>query len=70
MHRAALLRLDASLSIGLGEYRDVIVVRGWSPREPEVIEEKCYAPGVGKISEILTSGGDDGTELVELTTPR
>lgn len=62
---AEVVRLGATRSIGLGEYGDVIVILGWTALEPEIIEEKYYAAGVGKISEALTAGGTGGTELVE-----
>lgn len=62
---AEVVRVGAARSIGLGEYRDVIVIRTWTPLEPKIIEEKYYAPGVGKIYETHTAGGKGGTELVE-----
>jgi hypothetical protein len=62
---AEVLRVGVTHGIGLGSYQDVIVIRGWSRLDPEVIEEKSYAPGIGKIYETLTAGGTGGTELVE-----
>lgn len=62
---ADVVRVGAIRSIGLGDYRDVIVVRGWTPLEPDLVEEKYYAPGVGKIYEVQTTGGEGGTELIE-----
>ena len=56
---------EAADSIGGGDFRDVIVIREWNRLEPEIIEEKYYAQGVGKIYEVQTAGGDGGTELVE-----
>jgi len=64
---AEVRRIGVTHTIGLGEYRDVVVVREWSPVEPEIVEEKSYAPGVGKFSETHTAGGEGGTELVEYT---
>jgi hypothetical protein len=64
---AEVLDLGATRSIGVGDYRDVLVVREWSASEPEVVEEKSYAPGVGKVYETHTAGGEGGTELVEFT---
>ena len=32
--------------------------------EPEVVEEKLYASGVGPVLEITISGGSDSAELV------
>lgn len=67
---AEVLRVGVAHSIGLGSYEDVVVVRGWSRLDPEVVEEKYYAPGVGKIYETLTGGGRGGTELVTFTQGR
>lgn len=52
-----------------GGYHDVVVIEERSPTEPDVVEEKYYAPGVGKIDETQTAGGHGGTELVEHTPP-
>ena len=67
---AEVVHRGAARSIGLGDYRDVLVVREWSASEPEVVEEKSYAPSVGKIHETHTAGGEGGTELVEFTPGR
>ena len=60
--------IAATVTIGLGEYTDVVVTQDWSPLEPEVIENKSYAPGVGVIYETDVAGGDDFVELVEFTS--
>lgn len=62
---ARIERLGATHTIGLGDYSDVLVIEEWTPLEPDVTEEKYYAPGVGKIYEIQTAGGDATSELVE-----
>jgi hypothetical protein len=67
---AEVRRVGVTHNIGLGRYKDVIVVRGWSRLDPEIIEEKYYAPGVGKIYETLTAGGKGGTELVTFAPGR
>ena len=61
---AEVVCLNASRTIDGRDYRGLIVVRGWSPLEPEVVELKYYAAGIGKVFELLTSGGSGGTELV------
>jgi hypothetical protein len=61
------LEIGTSRSIGLGDYQDVLVTEDWSPLEPEVVENKYYAPGVGLIVEEKTAGGDGHAELVEYT---
>lgn len=61
------LEVGVTHSIGLGEYQDVLVTEDWSPLEPDVIERKYYAPGVGKLVEEKTAGGEDHVELIEYT---
>ena len=39
----------------------------WNPLEPEVVEEKSYAPGVGLILEAKVAGGEGEIELIEFT---
>lgn len=49
-----------------GTFDDVIVTRDWTPLEPDTIEEKTYARGVGFVHETKSVGPDTG-EIVELT---
>jgi hypothetical protein len=55
--------VGAVKTIARGEYRDVVVIKEWNPLEPEVIERKYYAPGIGVIAEETVAGGDDHAEL-------
>jgi hypothetical protein len=48
---------------GLGQYSDVVVIKEWSPLEPDVVEQKYYAPGIGVIAEETLSGGHETAEL-------
>ena len=61
-----ILEVGVSRSIGLGDYDDVVVMEHWTPLEPDVVEEKWYAPGVGLIYE---TDGDSEVELIEFTAP-
>ena len=49
---AEVLEVGATVEVGLGAYDDVLVTKDWNPLEPEVIEEKYYAPGVGLVLEV------------------
>ena len=60
-------QVGATRTIGLGTYEDVLVTEDWTPLEPEVIEEKWYAPGVGLIYERQEAGSEGEIELVEFT---
>ena len=64
---AEVLEVGVAVEIELGSYDDVLVTEDWNPLEPEVIEEKSYAPGVGLILEQKAAGGEGRIELIELT---
>ena len=48
-------------------YRDVVVTQEWTPLEPDITEQKSYAPGVGLITEDLVRGGTEHHELVSFS---
>lgn len=50
-------------TVAAGTYADVVTAREWNPLEPDVVEEKDYAPGVGLIQEREVGGTI--AELVE-----
>jgi hypothetical protein len=64
---AEVVRLGETATSGGTTYDDVVVIKEWNPLEPEVVEEKSYAPGVGTVLEMATEGGDEHVELVEHT---
>ncbi len=66
----AVLDAGSGLAVGDQTYDDVIRTRDWTPLEPDVVEEKAYAAGVGKISERKTVGGDGFAELVATSLTR
>lgn len=65
---AEVVTVGATADVTAGHYGDVIVIREWTPLEPDVVEEKRYARGVGQLDERKTAGGTGGLELVA-TTP-
>ena len=64
-----LIEVSSSLVVPGGSFDDVVVTRDWNPLEPDTIEQKWYARGVGLIREEKTAGGDGFAELVEFTGP-
>lgn len=62
---AEVVRQGESASVPAGEFDDVLVIKEWNPLEPDVVEEKYYAPGVGLILEVVVEGGDGQVELLE-----
>jgi hypothetical protein len=60
---AEVTAVGASRTVARGDYGDVVVIKEWNPLEPDVIEQKYYAPGIGVIAEETLAGGDDRSEL-------
>lgn len=64
---AEVISTGESVSVSGKDYDNVVVIREWNPLEPDVVEEKSYAPGVGTVLEEQTKGGDERVSLVEYT---
>jgi hypothetical protein len=62
---AEVLRLDGRETVAGRVYDGLVVTEDWNPFEPDVVEEKSYAPGVGMVLEVKTVGGDERVELIE-----
>ena len=58
------IEVGATVSVPAGDFNDVVRTRDWNPLEPDVVEEKSYAPGVGFIHEVKTAGEGTGNEVV------
>ena len=61
---AQVLALDAYARVPYGRFEHMLQTRNTSGIEPDVVEEKLYARGVGPVLEITVSGGSDRAELV------
>jgi hypothetical protein len=64
---AKVVELAARADTPAGSYTDALVTEDWTPLEPDVIERKFYAPGVGLVMERVISGGHGINRLVEVT---
>lgn len=63
---ARVLALGEALTVPAGSYDDVLVTEDWTPLEPDVLEQKSYAPGMGVVLERVVEGGSGVLRLVEL----
>jgi hypothetical protein len=61
------LRVDETKAVATGEYTDVVVTEDWNPLDPETIENKYYAAGVGKIYSEHSRGDPETVALIEFT---
>jgi hypothetical protein len=66
---AEIVRDGVSETVAGGAFDDLLVIEEWNPLDPEAVEEKYYARGVGMVLEVKTRGGDARIELVEHTQP-
>jgi hypothetical protein len=62
--KARVLSLDDQAEVPAGHYKQVLLTREWTPVEPDVLEYKLYARGVGVVLEATVSGGSELGQLV------
>ena len=62
---AEVLSVDARARVPVGSFEQLLQTKEYTPLEPDVVEHKFYAKGVGPILAITVSGGSDREELVE-----
>jgi hypothetical protein len=62
--RARVLSLDDQAEVPAGHYTRVVTTKDWNPLEPDVLEYKLYARGVGLVLAVHVSGGSEREELV------
>jgi len=62
---------SGSITVPVGTFDDIIRTREWSPVEPDIVEEKVYASGVGVVHEETVSPADEHEEvaLTSFTLP-
>jgi hypothetical protein len=65
--RAEILSLDERVTVPYGAFDHVLKTADSTPLEPELVENKFYARGVGPVLAVTVSGGSDREELVRFT---
>jgi len=66
---AVVLSLDEKVEVPLRRYDAVLMTKDHTPLEPDVLEHKFYARGVGLVLALAISGGTGREELVEFSAP-
>lgn len=64
------IRLDESVQVPYGSFDQVVMTRDVTPDEPELVQYKFFARGVGRLLAVELSGGNSREALVRHTTPR
>jgi hypothetical protein len=63
---AKVIRLDSTITNALGTYPNVLITEDFTRLEPEIVEHKKYASGVGLIEDQKVRGGSDIVKLVNI----
>jgi hypothetical protein len=61
---ARVLSLDEQAQTAAGHFRGLLLTKDYTPLEPDVLEYKLYAKGVGPVLVLSPSGGGGREELV------
>jgi hypothetical protein len=59
-----ILSLDERAEVPFGAFGDVLLTKDFTPLEPDVLEHKFYAQGVGPVLVVQVSGGASREELL------
>ena len=51
-----MLSLDEWVDVPAGTYRPVLMTKDWTPLEPDALEHKFYAKGVGPVLTLSVAG--------------
>lgn len=66
--QAWILTRGGSVVVPFGRLHRTLLTMEWSPLEPNVVDQKTYAPGIGIVSERTVAGGQEVAELVAVHT--
>jgi hypothetical protein len=64
---AEVLSIDGRAGVPFGSFSGTLITRNFTPLEPNVVELKFYARGIGPVLVVQTSGGASREELVGYT---
>jgi hypothetical protein len=62
--RGEVLGLDAKAVVPFGSFSDMLQTKDTTPLEPDLVEHKYYARGVGPVLAIAVSDGGGREELI------
>jgi hypothetical protein len=60
------IETNLDVAIGYGTFTNCIKTEEWTPLEPDVLENKYYAPGIGVIKEVAVKGENEVVELINI----
>ena len=63
---AEIISLNESVSVPYGSFSDVVMTKNTTKLEPDLLENKYYAKGIGNVSGVDVTGGFGKVELIEI----
>jgi hypothetical protein len=66
---AKVVELSSTADTPFDSFSDVLVTEDWTPLEPNIVERKFYARGVGLVMERLVKGGSGTNLLTAYSSP-
>jgi hypothetical protein len=67
--RSKVLSLDEQAESPFGHFTGALLTKDYTPVEPDVLEYKLYAKGVGPVLTLNVSGASGREELLHVSTP-
>jgi hypothetical protein len=67
--RGEILSLDERAEVPFGSFEHLLMTKDTTPLEPDVLEHKFYAKGIGPVLVVARSGGGGREELFEFSRP-
>jgi hypothetical protein len=64
---AEVVAVGEQVTVSAGSFSEVLITHDWTPLEPDVVEEKSYARGIGLVRERKLTGAPEELVLVEHT---
>jgi hypothetical protein len=65
---AVVLSVDERADVPQGSHEDVLMTKDLNPLEPDLVEHKFYAKGVGPVLALTVSGGSSREELLSFVS--
>ncbi|HKE53697.1 MAG TPA: hypothetical protein VKC55_02905 [Actinomycetota bacterium] len=63
------IAVGGSVDVPYGPFDKVVVTEDTTPLEPQIVEHKFYAPGIGVVIEHVIRGAQEISKLVSFTPP-
>jgi len=68
--KGTVLSLDEKITVPYGSFSNVLKTKDYSPLEPDIVENKYYAPNIGVIKAISVKGESDEEYLVQINNTK